>query len=122
MLGGDEGSLLIIARFFLKEYQFVTDSYRMFAALSRMCHSPVNYYADSANQKFMLRQVKSMDYALIDQELRDNQLVEKVSYTTKKEDGELIVNDDMDIALIMLYGHILYAGQSYAQALSRCLL
>lgn len=120
LLAGDDTTLLVMARHFLKDYQFVTDAYRMFSTFARMCHSPLNYYADPANQKFMLRQIKFMDYALVDQERRDSAQFEKASYFTKDKDGEFIINDDMDIALIMLYGNILYASQSYTQALSKC--
>lgn len=43
---------------------------------------------------------------------------EKGSYSATDDNGHLIINDDMDICLIMLYGHILYVGQSYAYALN----
>jgi general transcription factor 3C polypeptide 3 (transcription factor C subunit 4) len=59
-----------------------------------------------------------MDYALVDSESRKKYFTEKGSYSAHDETGRLLVNDDMDIALLMLYGHILYAGTSYPYALS----
>lgn len=105
----------------MKDYQFTSDSYRMFAAVTRMCHSPVQHYHENSSQKYMLRQIKSMDYALVSQEYRENHFKEKesYSYTAKDENGEQIINSDMDIILLMVYGHILYASQSYTHALSK---
>jgi hypothetical protein len=59
-----------------------------------------------------------MDYALVDEESRKKFFTEKGSYSAQDEKGQLLVNDDMDVALLMLYGHILYAGTSYPYALS----
>lgn len=120
VIGGDEEVTTTVARFFLKEYQFTTDAYRMFEAVSKMCHSPANFYCDSAIQKFMLRQVKAMDYALVAPEHRDL-IGERGSYLAKDKDGRVIVNKDMDVALLMLYGHILSTSHSYAQSLSKSL-
>lgn len=61
-----------------------------------------------------------MDYTLVDEESRDKFFTEKGSYSAYDKTGRLLVNDDMDVALLMLYGHILYAGTSYPYALSTC--
>lgn len=59
-----------------------------------------------------------MDYALVDEARRTKYFSEKGSYSAVDEDGRTLVNNDMDIALLMLYGHILYMGTSYSYALS----
>ena len=59
-----------------------------------------------------------MDYTLADQDRRRKYFAEKASYTARDEEGNVIVNDTMDISLLMLYGHILCTGTSYPQALS----
>jgi general transcription factor 3C polypeptide 3 (transcription factor C subunit 4) len=59
-----------------------------------------------------------MDYSLLGEGRKQNSLAEKGSYTAQNESGDLIINDDMDVALLMLYGHILYTGTSYSYALS----
>lgn len=105
----------------MKEYQFTTDSYRMFAAVTRMCQSPISWYSSGPTQKYILRQIKAMDYVLVDERHRVKYFTEKGSYSALDDDGRIVINDDMDIALLMLYGHILYIGTSYSYALSASL-
>jgi general transcription factor 3C polypeptide 3 (transcription factor C subunit 4) len=59
-----------------------------------------------------------MDYSLVDEARREKDLSDKGSFTTHNNDGRIFKRQDTDIALLMLYGHILYAGTSYAYALS----
>jgi general transcription factor 3C polypeptide 3 (transcription factor C subunit 4) len=106
----------------MKDYQFTTDSYRMFAAVTRMCQSPISWYSSGPTQKYILRQIKAMDYALVDDSRRKKYFAEKGSYSAVDENGRAVINNDMDIALLMLYGHILYTGTSYSYALSGWLL
>lgn len=64
-----------------------------------------------------------MDLALIHDDRRKKMAVsERGGYSATDEKGHLIINDDMDISLLMLYGHILYVGQSHAYALSMYIL
>jgi general transcription factor 3C polypeptide 3 (transcription factor C subunit 4) len=115
----DEETCVNVARFFMKDYQFTTDSYRMFTAVTRMVHSPVSWYSSGPSQKYILRQIKAMDYALVDDECQNKYFAEKGSYSAVDEKGQLIINDDLDIALLIMYGHILHTGGSYFLALSR---
>lgn len=80
---------------------FSSDAYRMFAAVARMCQSPISWYTSGPTQKFMLRQVKEMDSKL--HAIEDSGPIDR----------------KMSIALLMLYGQILYTGTSYAYALSQ---
>jgi len=119
LLSNDEEKLVVVARFFTKEYQFTTDSYRIFAALTRMCQSPISWYMSGPTQKYILRQIKAMDHNLVDEASRNSKFfVDRGSLTARNALGQLVVNTDMDIALLMLYGHILYCGNSYAYSLS----
>ncbi len=103
----------------MKDYQFTTDSYRLFSAITRICNSPISWYSSGPTQKYILRQIKAMDYALVDKSHREKYFSEKGSYSAQDINGHLVINDDMDIALLMLYGHILFTGASYAYALSK---
>jgi general transcription factor 3C polypeptide 3 (transcription factor C subunit 4) len=118
VLANDEETCVSACRYFMKDYQFTTDTYRMFAALTRLCQSPISWYSSGPTQKYMLRQIKAMDYGLVDDDARRKYFSEKGSYSAQDESGRLIVNKDMDVALLMVYGHILYTGTSYAYALS----
>ena len=102
----------------MREYQFTTNSYRMFAAVTRLCQSPISWYTSGPSQKNILRQIRAMDYSLVDEARREKDLSDKGSFTTHNNDGRIFKRQDTDIALLMLYGHILYASTSYAYALS----
>jgi general transcription factor 3C polypeptide 3 (transcription factor C subunit 4) len=102
----------------MKEYQFVTDSYRLFSALNRLCDSANSWYNCGPSQKYILRQIKAVDFSLIGEGRRNSLRQEKASYTTKDSDGNQVRAEEMDVALLMLYGHILYAGKSYSYAIS----
>ncbi|EDN08336.1 conserved hypothetical protein [Histoplasma mississippiense (nom. inval.)] len=123
----DEETLSNISRWFMKEYQFVTDTYRLFATLSRLCGDPrKSLFHSSPSMKFMLRQIKAIDYTLPDDPLRPTQtrrtrasvFQERATLTTKDASGQPIPAEDMDIPLLVLYGHILYAGTSFTNALN----
>ncbi|EFR04389.1 hypothetical protein MGYG_07396 [Nannizzia gypsea CBS 118893] len=121
----DEDRLSDIARWFMKEYQFVTDAYRLFVTLSRVCGNPQRSLFHSApSMKFMLRQVKAVDYSLPPDPLSpfkrspESVFQERASLTTKDAEGEFIPAEEMDVALLVLYGHILYAGNSFTNALN----
>lgn len=119
LLANDEETCVAVARFFMKDYQFTTDSYRMFAAMTRVCHSPVSWYSSGPTQKYMLRQIKAMDYSLVDDSQRKKYFSERGSYSARDKNGHPVINDDLDVALLMLYGHILFSSTSYLYALSR---
>ena len=103
----------------MKQYQFSTDTYRLFSALNRLCNALTSCYNSGPSQKFILRQVKAMDFSLLADESLGSAFQDKASYTTKDEKGTPVQAKDLDVALLMLYGHILYAGSSYSYALSK---
>lgn len=108
----------------MKEYQFVTDTYRLFVALCRICGDPqTSLFHSSPSMKFILRQVKAIDFTLprdpsTSNHPRDSIFQERASLTTKDDSGNFIPAQEMDVALLVLYGHILYAGDSFTNALN----
>ena len=118
LLGNDDETLCNIARWFMKEYQFTTDGYRLFAALNRLSDSENSWYNSGASQKYILRQLKAVDFSLLGDTRRKSLFQERASYTTKDTDGNQIRAQEIDVALLMLYGYILYVGKSYAYAVS----
>ncbi|KAI5285945.1 transcription factor TFIIIC subunit tfc4 [Ascosphaera aggregata] len=123
----DEVTLSNISRWFMKEYQFVTDTYRLFATLSRSCGDPrKSLFHSSPSMKFMLRQIKAIDYTLPNdpfnltqvRRTRESVFQERAALTTKDAEGKLIAAENMDVAILLIYGHILYAGTSYTNALN----
>ncbi len=117
-MANDAETLCSVARWFIKEYQFVTDAYRLFSALNRLCDTANFCYNSSPVQKYVLRQLKAMDYSIVPNARSKSQYHERASYSTKDENGNWIQAEDFDIALLMLYGHILYVGKSYSLSIS----
>ena len=101
------------------QYQFVTDSYRLFSALNRLCDSRNEWFNSGPTQKYILRQLKAVDFSLWRGKRKSGLFQERASYTTKDAEGKPIQAKDLDVALLMLYGHILYAGKSFAYAVSK---
>ena len=60
-----------------------------------------------------------MDFSLIREQHQKSLYDERASYTTKDEKGNPILAEQMDIGLIMLYGHVMYAGGGHIEALSK---
>ncbi|TVY78404.1 Transcription factor tau subunit [Lachnellula suecica] len=114
----DDQTVVTMARFFMKKHQFTTDSYRIFSTLTRVNNVPVTWYTSGPTQKYILRQIKTMDYALVDDETRKQHLADFAAYSVMDENGNLIANNDMDISLVMLYGYILFTNASYRNALN----
>lgn len=96
----------------------MTDSYHLFATLNRLCNKSNVWYNNGPTQKYMLRQIKAVDFSLMGEERLKSYYQEKASYTRKDEAGQQVRAEEMDIALIMVYGHILYTGGSHIYALS----
>ncbi|CAG7926122.1 unnamed protein product [Penicillium olsonii] len=118
----DEETLANEARWFIKEYQFVTDTYRLFSMLSLVCGDPHrSLFHSSPNMKFMLRQIKAMDFTVPQKPsrpVRESIWKERATLSSKDEEGQPIPAEELDIALLVLYGHILYSGNSFYPALN----
>ena len=119
LLGNDSETLCNVARYFMKELQSFTDSYRLFATLNRMYDGPSSFYNSGPSQKYILRQVKAMDLCLIENQQPSASCQERASYTMRDGNGNPVKVEKLDIGLLMLYGYILYAGRSYSFALSK---
>jgi general transcription factor 3C polypeptide 3 (transcription factor C subunit 4) len=109
---GDEETCVAIARYFMRDYMPGTDSYRMFSAMCRVCQTPVSWYTSGPAQKFILRQIKTMDNIIM-------RKTETGVGNTETDDGG---DDDdvigLDVCLLTIYGHILFTTTSYTYALS----
>lgn len=91
----------------------ITDSYRMFALLSRLCQSPVSWYTSGPAQKFILRQIKAIDArheGVPAEALGRSGIIDAGG-------GERVTGFEVDVCLLMLYGHILFTSTSYAYSL-----
>jgi hypothetical protein len=117
LIASDDESLCSVSRYFMGRYQFVTDSYRLYAAMNRLADRPNIWYNSGPSQKYILRQIKAVDFALVGEENVKTLWQERASYR-KDENGKPILPRAMDVGLLMVYGHMLYSGTSYSYALS----
>ena len=60
-----------------------------------------------------------MDYSLVGDAPARNNSQDRSAYTARDQEGNIVMPQHMDVSLLMLYGHILYAGKSYAYASSK---
>lgn len=113
----DEETCVAVARYFMRFYHAATDSYRVFSALCRVCQSPVSWYASGPAQKYILRQIKAMDRGLLPTELAQSAMG-AWDTAVPREDALGPRHEALDVALLMLYGHILLTSTSYTYALN----
>ncbi|TDZ23024.1 Transcription factor tau subunit sfc4 [Colletotrichum orbiculare MAFF 240422] len=106
----DEEMCVAVARFFMKVRQLDSDSYRMFAALCRLCQSPASWYNSGPAQKYILRQIKTIDASHLSSSRSDT--LSEISAAAPSDPKQL------DVCLLMLYGHILLTSTSYTFALN----
>ncbi|KAI0851825.1 TPR-like protein [Daldinia vernicosa] len=109
----DEETCVATARWLMREYQYDTDPFRMFSTLSRLCPSPASWYASGPVQKYMLRQIKLMDRAITAAAGAEDSGDEE-----GVPSGRVYPSKELDITLLMLYGHILFISNSFTYALN----
>ncbi|GAB1320430.1 transcription factor TFIIIC subunit tfc4 [Madurella fahalii] len=118
---GDEETCVAIARYFMRDYMPGTDSYRMFSAMCRVCQTPVSWYTSGPAQKFILRQIKTMDNIVMKKaeggggSTNQNAKGAAAAAAAEEEDDDAIA---LDVCLLTIYGHILFTTTSYTYALS----
>lgn len=122
LLLNDEQTLCNAARWFISEYSHSSTTYQLFAAVNRLFAGSSNWFNSGPTQKFILRSVKALDYALLDVDSRARYSftgTERSSYTHGgKKDANPHNLPDLDPAVLALYGHIMAAAQSWTSALN----
>ena len=121
LLLDDKQKLCAIGRFFMSEHQFISDSYRLYAALHRICGRPNPFYNGSPTQKFILRQIKAMDWSVMPLDRRsamEDIWSERAGFSMKDAEGKEIQATDLDVPMLMLYGQLLHANGSSMEAIN----
>ena len=123
---GDEDQLQNAARWFVKTYGYSANVYSFYTIAHHAYNGirPRIAYNSGPSQKFMLRQLKSIDWAVMPPETREASYfadLEKKLYTRREEEhvasGEPLPETHLPSAL-SAYAHMLASGGSYATALS----
>jgi general transcription factor 3C polypeptide 3 (transcription factor C subunit 4) len=122
LLLNDEQKVCEVSRYFISEWPHSGAAYQMFAAVNRLFSGYSNWFNSGPTQKFILRQVKALDYALLDPESRAHYAFtgqERSSYTQAgKRDANPYNLAELDAGVLSLYGHIMAAAQSWTSALN----
>ncbi len=111
IFAADEETCVAVARYFMRDEPYTTDTYRLYAAMCRLCQAPSSWYSSGPAQKFMLRQIRSMDEALL---LHPD----KPGGPAGGFAGDGVQPAGLDVCLLVIYGHILFASSSYTYALN----
>lgn len=107
----DEERCVTTARHLMRDGG-VSDSYRMFAMLSKLCQSPVSWYTSGPAQKYILRQIKAIDAR------HEEKFIQRRERGEVADNGHIATTDlNVDVCLLMLYGHILFTSTSYTYAI-----
>ncbi|TID14027.1 Tetratricopeptide-like helical [Venturia nashicola] len=120
----DNQRLVEEARWFMKWYPYVTETYRLFCAVNRFCRGDVSFFNSGPEQKFTLRAVKTMDFGLLPQEHRLNFLFtdgDRVKWSepsSGRNNGNPHELVEHDPALLVLYGHMMFVAATYTSALT----
>jgi general transcription factor 3C polypeptide 3 (transcription factor C subunit 4) len=123
----DETRVCDEVRLFFKGSDWASDAFRLKSAAIRALRCDVDAYSNGPEQKFYLRQIKAMDYALLDEANRDRfhfrdggRVRAAAESTMPLQRGLPAIPEHLaahDAALLALYGHMLYVGGSPGTAL-----
>jgi len=119
----DEQTMTTVCRWFMTEDKYSYGPYQLFNAICRIFSTrTLNWFNAGPTQKFILRAVKAMDYALLSPSARMKYGFtgsEKSSYTNGgKEKPNYIGMEELDPSTLALYGHIMAAASTWASALN----
>ncbi|KAL1615193.1 transcription factor TFIIIC subunit tfc4 [Neofusicoccum ribis] len=118
----DEEHLCNACRYLIKQHPYSNDAYRLFGLMNRLYSGHRSWYNGGPSQKFVLRLIKAMDFALLDKEARlmykfGDQ--ERSGYTRGgQSDGNPEGIEEVNVALLAMYGHVLASGGAYLNALN----
>ncbi|KAF2399821.1 hypothetical protein EJ06DRAFT_477529 [Trichodelitschia bisporula] len=103
------------ARWYVRQHSFASEAWQLFSTINRFCRSKTGFFNSGPEQKFVMRQVKGMDYLLLDDKNRNTWLFtdgERVKW------GEVDGPPKHDPALLALYGHMMFVAGTYTTALN----
>ncbi|KAF2835921.1 TPR-like protein [Patellaria atrata CBS 101060] len=122
LLLNDEERICAEARWFIRAHPYASDVFRNFSLSNKVFVGRPNWYNSGPTQKFILRQVKAMDYALLTPEQRDLyqwSTVELSSYTGAGQgDGNPHRLEELDPAVLVAYAHVLLSGGNHMNSLN----
>ena len=118
----DEDKLCSESRWYASQGSFAAGPYQLFAAVNRLFTGSASWFNSGPTQKFMLRAIKAMDFAILDPDQRAKFTFTTTEISTYTARGSRLPNhaglEELDPGLLTLYGHILAAAQTWSSALN----
>lgn len=105
----------------MKAVPFASDAFRLYSIANRLYSGPRAHYNSGPWLKWMLRQVKITDYALLPPEQRRQynfEAQDHLSFSLGAADGNPHSLQAHDVDLLVCYAHMLIMGGSYITALN----
>ncbi|KAG5518178.1 hypothetical protein PMAC_003364 [Pneumocystis sp. 'macacae'] len=97
-------------RYFSNLYRFRSDGYRLHFVAMPTGEAMLHYSANSALQKYLLRQIKSIDSMVSGKKSKESLVI-------TKNENESYVPMQYNVVLLVSYGHVMIGSRSYVQAL-----
>ncbi|KAL1393903.1 hypothetical protein HDK64DRAFT_196036 [Phyllosticta capitalensis] len=118
----DEEHLCNACRYLVKRHPYANDAYRIFGIVNRVYIGHRTWYNAGPSQKFILRLIKAMDFALLDEDSRKKYKFgdqERSGYTRGgQNDGNPEGISEINVALLVMYGRVLSSGGTFLNALN----
>ncbi|KAF2093231.1 TPR-like protein, partial [Rhizodiscina lignyota] len=119
LIDNDEHSICLESRHFINKYKYQSDAYKLYSAANRLFSGGSRTWLNSGpNQKWILRQLKAADYALLSPEQRMSYLFTGQERKALDKVGGNPENiEELDPTLLTLYAHVMLAGGMMQNAL-----
>jgi general transcription factor 3C polypeptide 3 (transcription factor C subunit 4) len=115
----DEGRTLDECRWFCKRYEYATECFRLPSAVPRALHTHPDLFRQGPEQKFWMRQIKIMDFSLLDEKHRNTfQFTDGNRQKWTEGHGNPYQLKELDPELYALYGHQMTVSGSPLTALN----
>lgn len=128
LICNDEETIVKACRWFTFNYPFSNGPYVLFATANRLFSGSMTWFNSGPTQKVLLRGVKKLDYAVLDEPSRKRygftgqEISGYIKDDAKKNPGGKPGNPEkiteLDPGLLMLYGHIMASATSWPSALN----
>ena len=111
----NEQRLVEVCRSLFDTFPYATDVYRLYSFISRIHRGPRTWYRSGPAQKFIMRKIVGMDYAVLSPEDRKRfkyTPLQEVTLGIGKHAGNPEGIEDLNPSLLALYGHLMAMGGS----------
>lgn len=120
LIDNDEHNICVETRQLIKDHPHASDAYKIYSAANRLFSGTRSWLNGGPNQKFLLREIKKMDFALLPEDKRASYLytdAERRTWINNGGNGNPDGLTELDPAMLALYAHMMVAGGQAQNAL-----